>query len=497
MNSAAPARADPGARSWGRAGPLVLARLVSAVLTVSIPLVLARQLDAADYGTYKQLFLVFQLLTLLLPFGMAQSLYFFLPREPEAARAYLGQALAWLTVIAGVSAAAWLVLAQPVAGRFNNPALADYRWELALLCGGTLVGSPLEIWFTARGRSHLSARSYLAWDGLRALALVLPVWAGLGLRGAMVACAAHGLARAAVAWAAWLRAEGRGFSRARAWAHLRYAAPFGAAMLLGVPQAAAHQVAVSLAVAPEVFAIYAVGVFQVPLVDLFYTPTSELLMVQLGELEREGRREEGAAAFREATARLAWLFLPMVAYLWAVAPLFIRTLFGARYEAAVPIFRVSVLGVALATFPLDGALRARAQTRFLFVSYLGKALVTVPLVWGGVRWFGMVGAIGGWLVAEVMGKASLLWRLPAALSTGDGRCRLRSLIPARALSGAGAAAAASGLLTWSVVRGVPQGLAALAASGLLFAASYAAGLRLQGVRPLALLRGQSAGPMDC
>jgi O-antigen/teichoic acid export membrane protein len=380
-----------------------------------------------------------------------------------------------------------------VARRFNNPALADYRWELALLCGGTLVGSPLEIWFTARGRSEISARSYLAWDGLRALALVVPVWAGAGLRGAMGACALHGLLRALTAWGAWLRAEGEGFSRARAWAHFRYAAPFGAAMLLGVPQAAAHQVAVSLAVSPELFATYAVGVFQVPLVDLFYTPTSELLMVQLGELEREGRLDEGAAAFREASARLAWLLLPMVAYLWAVAPLFIRTLFGARYEAAVPIFRVSVLGVALATFPLDGALRARAQTRYLFVSYLGKALATVPLVWGGLRWLGMVGAIAGWLMAELLGKASLLWRLPAALSSETFRCRLRGLVPMRALAGAGAAAAASGLLTWVAVRGLTQGLPALAASGLLFAACYAAGMRLQGVRPLSLLGGRSVG----
>ena len=493
MNAAAPARAEPGTRSWGRAGPLVLARLGSAVLTVSIPLVLARQLDAADYGTYKQLFLVFQVLTLLLPFGMAQSLYFFLPREPGDARAYLGQALAWLTGVALASILAWLWTADGVARQFNNPAIADYRWELALLCGGTLVGSPLETWFTARGRSGVSARSYLLWDGLRALALVVPVWAGYGLRGAMVVCAAHGILRGAAAWAAWLRAEGPGFSRARAWAHLRYAAPFGAAMLLGVPQASAHQVAVSIAVSPELFAVYAVGVFQVPLVDLFYTPTSELLMVQLGELEREGRREEGAAAFREASARLAWLFLPMVAYLWAVAPLFIRTLFGARYEAAVPIFRLSVLGVALATFPLDGALRARAQTRFLFVSYLGKALVTVPLVWGGVRWLGLVGAIGGWLVAEVLGKASLLARLPAALPGDAARCPLRRFMPLRALAGAGGAAAASGLLTWGAVHGLSQGLPALVASGLLFSVCYAVGLRLQGVRPSALVRGKPAG----
>ncbi|MBM4380441.1 MAG: hypothetical protein FJ086_14290 [Deltaproteobacteria bacterium] len=45
------------------------------------------------------------------------------------------------------------------------------------------------------------------------------------------------------------------------------------------------------------------------------------------------------------------------------------------------------------------------------------------------------------------------------------------------------------------MRGVPHGPAALVASGLLFSACYAAGLRLQGVRPLALLRGRPAGPM--
>ena len=43
------------------------------------------------------------------------------------------------------------------------------------------------------------------------------------------------------------------------------------------------------------------------------------------------------------------------------------------------------------------------------------------------------------------------------------------------------------------MRGLSQGLPALVASGLLFSACYVTGLRLQGVRPISLLRGQSAG----
>jgi hypothetical protein len=261
-------------------------------------------------------------------------------------------------------------------------------------------------------------------------------------------------------------------------------------MALGVPQAAAHQYAVSVCVPPELFAVYAVGVFQVPLVDLFYTPTSELLMVRLGELEREGRPHDGAEVFRAATSRLAYLFFPMVAFLFAVAPVFVTTLFGERYAAATPIFRVSVLGVALAIFPLDGALRARARTRFLFASYLGKAVLTVPLVAGGVKLFGMHGAIGAWLVVEFLGKASLLWRLPSALGQGATPCPLPRLIPGADLGRAAASALSAALVAWLFVRGIPgtPGAGSLAAAALLFSATYATALRLQGIRPASLLR---------
>src|SRR6185503_17345244 len=98
---------------------------------------------------------------------------------------------------------------------------------------------------------------------------------------------------------------------------LVYAAPFGLAMTLAIAQQYAHQFAVSAAVSPDLFALYAVGCFQLPLVDLLYTPTSEVLMVKLGELEGAGRGREGVEAFRQASARLCYLLLPMAAFLFA------------------------------------------------------------------------------------------------------------------------------------------------------------------------------------
>ena len=173
-----------------------------------------------------------------------------------------------------------------------------------------------------------------------------------------------------------------------------YAAPFGAAMALSIPQQNAHLYMVAGAVAPALYALYRVGCFQLPVVDLLYTPTSEVLMVRLGELDKQGRLEEGVEAFREAAGKLAFVFLPFAAFLFAAAPEFIGALFGAKFLPAVPVFRVSVLGVVLAILPMDGVLRARGHTRAIFLSYLLKAVVTVPLVWVGVKQFGMMGGIG-------------------------------------------------------------------------------------------------------
>ncbi|HYO71531.1 MAG TPA: lipopolysaccharide biosynthesis protein, partial [Archangium sp.] len=455
--------AAPASSFLGKAGPLVLARLLGAGLTFCIPFVLARVLGKEEYGTYFQLFLIATTLYYVLPFGVVQSLYYFLPRADEK-RPWLGQTLLYMSGAGLVAGTLVWTLLGPVARQFNNPALLEFRAPLAAYTALLLGAFPLEISLTSQGRTKHSAFVYAISEVVRTAAMVVPCLLGFGLHGMMLAVAGFALVRFVAAWRVVPRGTGP-LLRPGLWREqLVYAAPFGLAMALAIPQQNAHLYMVAGAVAPALYAVYRVGCSQLPLVDLLYTPTSEVLMVRLGELEKQGRLEEGVVAFREAAGKLAFAFLPFAAFLFAAAPEFIGTFYTAEYLAAVPIFRVSVLGVVLAILPMDGVLRARGHTRSILHSYLLKAVVTVPLVWVGVKQFGLMGAVVSWAVAEVVGKFSLLVRVPAALSTPEHALRIRDVIPWRELSkaslAAGAAAAGVFLLRAGTVHawgGLPEG----------------------------------------
>ena len=175
----------------------------------------------------------------------------------------------------------------------------------------------------------------------------------------------------------------------------------------------------------------------------------------------------------------------MAAFLLAAAPEFIGALFGERFVPAAPIFRVSLLAVVLAIFPMDGTLRARNQTKHIFLSYLTKAIVTVPAVLVGVKLFGLFGGIGAWALAELVGKAMLASKLPAALSTPGRRVALLELVPGKELGRGAAAAASSAAGVLALRAGLADRvgpLPLLVLEGLAFGALYVAGLWVVGMR---------------
>ncbi len=462
-----------GLRRWTReAGPLVAGRAASAAAGLLVPIVLARLLVPDQYGSFKQLFLVATTGAGLVQLGMYQSLYYFLPREPEAGRAYLVHATAYLAA-AGLAVGTVLWAAGgPIAALMHNPALRPAVLPMALYAAFWTASVPLEHGLIASGRIGRGGLAYVVSESVR---VGVQVGAALAFRSVVAilwASAAFAFLRTAVTWAIALSSlRGPLWEGGRLRSQWSYCLPFGAAALLMIPQQSLHQYVVSAWATPAEFALYAIGCLQLPVVELLYTPISDLMILRIGAADRGGDASAARTSFREAVGNLAWVFWPLAAEMWAVAPAAIPWVFTARYAAAVPIFRVSILSLVIAAFPVDGVLRARARKRFFFWAQVGKLALTGVLVTAGLHLFGLRGAVGGQVGAQAIVAAAMLWESARALGTSGAELLPWRRLAAHALPAALAGVAAAAL-RGRLAHALPE---QVVAAGLVFAVIWGAG----------------------
>jgi O-antigen/teichoic acid export membrane protein len=408
----------------------VLSRVASAALTFGLPLALVRLLDPHAFGTYKQFFLVAQTLLLVGQLGLTQSLYYFLPRGSAERGAYVVQVVLLLGV-AGALAGAGIWAGSPLLAHWlSSPDLVGLRMPLALYSGAMLAAAPLESTLVCEGDLRKAAFAYTASDVLRAAAIVVAA-AVLGHAWLFWAAAVVALLRV-VSLSALLGFRVAPAAKPR-WSLLRlqlaYALPFAGSSLVYVLQKYLPQYAVSASFDPATFALFAVASFHLPVIDIVYTPMSEVLMVELGR--RDAKRDARGAVrdWRDSIERLAALLFPATIGCWLIGPLLIPILFTGAYVRAVPLFMLATAEIPLWIFPCDAVLRASGDTRFLFAFNAVRLLVTGVLVVAGIRLLGVPGAILAGIVSEALSCAGLLARARRHLDA-----RLRDLLDPAALA---------------------------------------------------------------
>ncbi len=474
------------------ATPLMVGRGIAAMLTFLIPVMLARWLARDDYGTYKQFFLIASTVYLIGNAGLVASLYYFVPRHDRADRArFVIQALLGLFVMGGLAAGGVYLGAGALARRFSNPALLGLAAPLALYLWAFLAAAPLEISLTTVKRTGWAGLSYVLSDLVRTAALVLPIRHGGGMSTLAWAAAAFAGLRFVAAWALVLSgALGRPRlpSRAATVAQLRYTVPFAGAILLATVQMQLPQYTVAALTDAATYAIYAVGVLQIPLTDMLYSPVAEVMMVRLAASGPAG----AAPIFREAVARLAVFFLPLAAFTLAVGPQLVPTLYGTMYLASVPIFLIALVELPLSGMPVDGLLRSLdMNTTLLRVGLVrvGLALVGVPV---GLLLLGLPGAMLGFVLTQWAAKLLLLAAAARRLELP-----MRRLVPWTELRGWGLRSALLfAAVTLLRLRGPWHGIAFLAIAAGLAAVVWGLGvLTARELRGAAAPAGQSAPSM--
>jgi len=445
-------------------------RTVGLAVAFVIPMVLARHLDQQEFGTYRLLFLMYATTFIVAQFGMAESLYYFVPRHAARAGQYVANSIAMLSAAGGVYVLLALAATPALARAFHNPRLLTTLPKLAIFLAIMLVSAGLEILMVSRARHRAAGVTYALSDMARAAAFAVPAVIFRNVDALLLGGIVYAIARAVVLVRYVRRAFPGGLHAAwQPWKEqLRYALPFAAAVVVEVAQINLHQYAVAAWFDSATFAIYSVGCLQIPLVDLLATSAGNVLMVSMTEQIDLGRSPVGL--WHETVTRLAVVFLPLTGLLLLSAHGLIVLMFTETYAASVPIFMVSTLSIVLAMLPVDAVLRVYAETRFLLaLNLLRLTLIAASIAWF-VSAFRLPGAVLVTLVATATAKGLAVRRVGRLL-----KVRPAELLPWRTIGAVALAAAFSAVPALAVIRHVGStGARALAITAGVYAGTYLA-----------------------
>lgn len=402
---------------------LMTGRFLGFLAAFAIPMVLVRVFDQTEFGTYKQLFLVFGTLFGIFQVGMAESLYYFLPSKSNRAGSYVVNSLIVMGTLGALAAMLLWLGRGKVALLLNNPDLAEYLPLIGLYLVFMLMAVVLEIVMTVR-KQHLAASSmYAVSDLTRAIFSIAPVLLFADLRWLLWA----GITFAASRFATMLVYIRREFGRNLRMdatvlkRQLGYAIPFGIAGLIEILQMNFHLYVVSYYFDAAVFAIYAVGCLQIPLMEFLMTSTCNVMMVNMQEKVIAGDEDAVVSIWLDSVRKLALIYCPLIAGLLVTAHELIILLFTSAYEESIPIFMVWSASMLFSILMTDGALRVFAETRFLILQNLIRLGLIITLIQWFLQHFNLIGAILVTLMATAVAKACALWRLKIVMNVGISR----------------------------------------------------------------------------
>jgi O-antigen/teichoic acid export membrane protein len=447
---------------------LMTGRALAFLATFFIPVVLVRLLDQATFGTYRQIFLIHATLYPIGQFGMADSLFYFLPGAGKKGGAFVANALLFLLAAATAAALGLWAAAPRIAAWLSNAGLSGYMGLASLFIGLTLLSTPLEMVMIARKGHRLAAWTYGLSDVVRAASLMGAAALFGGLRAVLVGALVFATCRVA-ALAVYVQqtfGEALRPDRECLRAQLAYSVPFGIAVILEIAQTTFHQYAVSHYFDAAAFAVYSVGCLNLPLVDFIVGPAGNVMMVRMRDAIAAGRPEAVLAIWHDTTRKLALAVVPLVGLSLVTAPALIVFLFTARYAASARIFMIWSTGFLWSALMTDGLLRVHADMHYVMKVNAVKLGANVLLMSAFIFTFGLPGAVLVTLMTTAAGKMAALYRARGLMGVS-----LARLLPWRGLGMVGAAA----VLAAVPALLVPASLApvvVLLARGTAYAGTY-------------------------
>jgi O-antigen/teichoic acid export membrane protein len=378
-----------------RAALIMAANVIATAMTFMLPLVLVRSLNQVEFGIYKQAFQIVLSAMAILNLQVAVSVFYFSAREPAKKLQVAHNVMLFYGMVGLSVFLIFLVWPGWVTLIFRSSDLVPHVPLIGLVILSSLVSNNLDAIPIANGDVRIASGLIVAAQLTKAVLMIAAALVFGTITAILWAAVLHGVVQT-VLMAAYIRRRFGRFLASFDWplfqAQIGNALPFGIGGIVAILQSDLHNYFVSYHFEPAVFAIYAVGCFQVPILGMLSSSFASAVNPELARCQEAGDARAVIWLWMDVVRKLAFFYFPAFALLFTMRTELITLLFTADYSASVPIFAINLIGVLFAVTMHMHILRLFDEMKYF---RLKLYLVLLPLTWGalwlGLRTAGLIG----------------------------------------------------------------------------------------------------------
>ena len=373
---------------------IFVAKMIGYALRLVLPYFLVRLLSVADFGSYRQFFLIEMYFDALFQLGLNQALYYFIPRDVKNAGAYFLNTVLMNLGVFSVAFLAMGVFSGRLSEWLNIPILKSGFWLLVPYVTMQMLVAACDSYFNARRAVKAAAFFEIFGQTFVSAACVTTAVVTRNLHSvlmALVAARAFHLA----AMAGYLHFRLHGLRAERYFGgmgeQIRYGVVLGFGGTLMSQLTKLHDFVVSHYYGTESYAIYSAGCTELPVIQMFTQSVAVVVLGKFAQLEQQKDWAGTRELWRRVQTSSYAVAVPATLLFVVLAKPIIHFMFTDAYAAAVPIFQINSLLKLGLIFNATLVLRAMSRNDITIKVNAAAFVCSVPMLYAGMKLGGMVG----------------------------------------------------------------------------------------------------------
>jgi O-antigen/teichoic acid export membrane protein len=378
-----------------KAGIISLGRLFSSISHLLVGIILARLLTKTDYGSFRQVWLVYNVFLLIFSLGIPMSAYYFLGRIKETEKkGFVLQTVFLLLFLGAIFSGSLYVFSGFIAAKFSNPNLEGLfkifslypLFTLPTLCAETILIS-FDLPKVAAGITVLVRASMV-------VSSIVPVLLGYDLAtvfGVLVILSVFQF------FYVFFQTYKPVKSFAFEWhprsliAQIKYSVPLGISYIFQMLMLQIDKIMVSLFFVAGIFAIFSNGAFEIPFTGIIMGSVIHVLMPEFVRNYKEEDKEKFLQLWHGSIMKVGLLVFPLAVFLFVFRGQFIVTLFSEKYLGSVVVFSIYLLFIPARVTDFGAILLSMGHSGIVMKYYILASVLNVVLNYILIKGIGLLG----------------------------------------------------------------------------------------------------------